>query len=105
MTAIQQALEGMPEPEPREDFETWAEKVRPAFVTVAASGRRHWLTWQIKKEFKLPDPPDPAHDWGAFTSQLCREGLIQHDGFGRTADGSCVNAWTGTTAAIQGRAA
>lgn len=105
MTAIQQPLDGMPEPEPQDDFETWAEKIRPTFVAVAASGRRHWLTWEIKKEYKLPQAPDPAHDWGAFMSRLCREGIIQHDGFGRTADGSCVNAWTGTTAAMQGRAA
>lgn len=104
MTAIQPELDGT-EPEPSDDYLTWAESVRPTFVKVARSRRRGWLTWQIKQQYKLPDPPDPAHDWGRFMTRLCADGVIQHDGVGQTRDKSLVHAWRGTRAARQGRAA
>ena len=104
MTAQQGVLDGMPEPEP-DDYMTWVETVRPTFVQVAQSRRRHWLVWEIKREYKLPDPPDPAHDWGRFTTGLQADGVVQHDGFGLTRDKSCVHAWRGTRAARSGRAA
>jgi hypothetical protein len=100
---VQPALDGTV-PEPADDYETWVDTVRPTFVTVAATGRR-FVSWQIKHEHKLPDPPDPAHDWGKLLSRLHREGLIEPDGFGFTRDRSCVNAWRGTRAAREGRAA
>lgn len=104
MTATQGVLEGMPEPE-QDDYEAWVDTVRPTFVQVAQSRRRHWLTWQIKREYKLPDPPDPAHDWGRFMTHLSADGIVQHDGVGQTRDKSLVHAWRGTRAARQGRAA
>jgi hypothetical protein len=105
MTIIQPSLPAdFPEPEPS-DYDTWAAEVRPTFVEVARSGRRHWLCWEIRRDYKLPDPPDPAHDWGRFLGHLADDGLIEHDGFGRTRDKSVVNAWTGTRAARKGRAA
>lgn len=104
MTATQGVLEGMPQPEPS-DYQTWADEVRPTFVTVARSRRRHWLVWEIKREYKLPEPPDPAHDWGRFTTGLQADGVIQHDGFGLTRDKSCVHAWRGTRAARREQAA
>lgn len=111
MSLIQPAFDGarLDAPAPSEDrshiddYEAWESQVRPTFIKVAKSGRRHWVAWQIKKEFKLPDPPDVAHDWGAFIGQLSRDGVIRHDGYGHTADRSVVNAWTGTRAAVEGR--
>lgn len=102
--AIQPALDGTM-PEPADDYHAWVDKVRPTFVQVARSGRRHWLSWQIKREYKLPEPPDPAHDWGKLLGRLADDGLIEHDGFGHTRDRSVVNAWTGTRAAKKGRVA
>jgi hypothetical protein len=103
--SVQPALPAdFPEPD-LTDYETWAAEVRPAFVEVARSGRRGWLCWEIRRDYKLPDPPDPAHDWGRFLGHLADDGLIEHDGFGRTRDKSVVNAWTGTRAARKGRAA
>ncbi|MEU8839989.1 hypothetical protein AB0D97_12780 [Streptomyces roseus] len=103
-TATQGILDGMPDPEPT-DYQTWAAEVRPAFVTVARSRRRHWLTWQIRREYKLPEAPDPAHDWGRLMSQLAADGIVRHDGFGHTLDRSVVNAWRGTRDARKGRVA
>ncbi|MFD5508962.1 hypothetical protein ACFWIB_14465 [Streptomyces sp. NPDC127051] len=101
MNPVQPALDGtIPEPT---DYQTWADKVRPTFVRVARSRRRHWLTWQIRKEYGLDQAPDPAHDWGRFMTQLAADGLVQHDGFGYTLDRSVVNAWRGTRGARRGR--
>lgn len=105
MTTVQGVLDGMPEPDTSDDYQTWVETVRPTFVRVAQSRRRHWLTWQIKRDYKLPDPPDPAHDWGRFMTQLSADGVVQHDGVGQTRDKSLVHAWRGTRAARSGRAA
>ncbi|MGW6872855.1 hypothetical protein ACWGHA_11030 [Streptomyces xanthophaeus] len=102
MTPIQPALDGTIPP-PVSDFETWAATVRPTLVQVARSHRRHWLIWEIKREFKLPEPPDPAHDWGRLTTHLKDDGVIQHDGVGQTRDKSLVHAWCGTRAARRGR--
>lgn len=111
MTAIQPALDGTT-PEPRvpasrrkvEDYETWVEEVRPAFVTAAESGRS-FVCWRIRDEHELPDPPDRDHDWGRLAARLHREGLIRPDGFGLTRDKSSVRRWRGTAAARAGRAA
>lgn len=108
MTITQPALDGTVPPPPRrqiEDYMEWVAEIRPTFVQVARSRRRHWLSWQIKHEYKLPDPPDPAHDWGRFLGHLADDGLIEHDGTGHTRDKSLVNAWTGTRAARKGRVA
>lgn len=104
MTAVQPELDGT-EPQPADDYPTWVAAVRPTFVTVARSRRRGWLFWQIKREYKLPDPPDPAHDWGRLATSLADDGVIQHDGVGQTRDKSLVHAWCGTRAARLGRVA
>lgn len=103
MTAIQQPLDGMPEPEPS-DFETWAETVRPAFIAAAQTGSK-FASWQIKVAAHLPDPPKPKTQWGAFVSILRKEGVIKRAGWTETRDGSSVRRWQGTRAAQEGRVA
>lgn len=102
MSAIQPALTGLPDipgarPQ-RDDYEQWLDEIRPAFEEAAATGRR-FMSWQIKTEYNLPDPPDPAHQWGDAMGQFRRDGLIRHDGWGATRDKSGVRAWRGTRTA------
>lgn len=104
MTGIQPALNGMPEPERCDDFEEWAEKVRPAFVAAARTGRK-FASWQIKVAAKLPEPPHPKTDWGAFVHILHKDGVLRRAGWTETRDGSAVRRWTGTRAAQRGDAA
>lgn len=104
MTAtVQPALDGSV-PEPVEDFETWAERVRPAFVTAAKSGRE-FASWHIKVAEKLPEPPNPRAMWGQLLHRLHDDGLIEPASFTTTRDGSGVRTWRGTRAARMGRAA
>jgi hypothetical protein len=104
MTVIQPALEGMPTPEPSEDFETWAEQVRPAFVRAAATGRE-FASWHIKVAEQLPEPPNPKAMWGQLLHRLHDEGLLQPTSWTTTRDGSGVRTWRGTRAARAGRVA
>lgn len=109
--AIQPALDGTIPPTPIakarrrvEDYETWAEEIRPTFEEVAAAGQP-FLCWKIARQYDLPDPPDRDHDWGRFAAGLHREGLIRTDGFGLTRDKSAVRRWRGTAAARREAAA
>jgi hypothetical protein len=104
MTAgVQPALDGTV-PNPAEDFETWVEKVRPAFERAAATGRE-FASWHVKVDEKLPDPPNPKSQWGLLLHRLHDEGLIQPASFTTTRDGSGVRTWRGTRTARRGRAA
>jgi hypothetical protein len=94
----------MPTPPPTDDFDEWADKVRPAYIAAAKSGAR-FATWQIKVAAKLPDPPKPKTDWGRFTARLRADGVLKRDGWTCTRDSSGVRRWTGTRAAREGRIA
>lgn len=102
MTAVQQPLDGMPEP--ADDYETWVEKVRPAFERAAATGRE-FASWHIKVDQELPEPPKPQFQWGTLLHRLESEGLIRPASFTTTRDGSAVRTWRGTRAARRGEAA
>ena len=103
MTAVQQPLDGMPEPPP-DEYETWVETVRPAFVAAARTGRE-FASWHIKVDAHLPDPPNPRSQWGHLMHRLHDEGLLEPASFTTTRDGSGVRTWRGTRAARAGRAA
>lgn len=94
MTAIQPQLDGT-EPEHPDDFEEWVARVRPAFERAARSGR-DFAVWHIKVAEQLPNPPDPAHQWGTLAHRLHEEGLIRRAGWTTTRDGSGVRKWRGT---------
>jgi len=102
VTAIQPALDGtVPQPAARrrvEDYEAWVAEVRPTFEEIAAAGTR-FVSWRVKEQYRLPDPPDPAHDWGRLLGQLRHDGLLRYDGWSTTRDRSGVRAWRGTRAA------
>lgn len=110
---VQPALDGtVPEPpaaRPRsEDYETWIAAVRPAFEAAAASGRT-FTTYEIADKRRLPEPPDPAHQWGRLMTLLREDGFIQPAGWAcsprPTTHASGVRTWRGTRAARQPRAA
>lgn len=103
MAAIQPALDGTIPPK-ADNYETWAEQARPTYVAEARTGRR-FLFWKVARDHNIPQPPDPAHDWGRFAAELHRDGITRLDGFGFTPDKSSVRAWRGTQAAIEGRSA
>lgn len=114
MTAIQDALDGMPEPDQRatrpraEDFETWLAAVRPAFERAAATGLP-FTSYAVAEAEDLPEPPDTAHHWGRAIGIFRDEGLIVHANWDNsrrsTSHGSGVKTWRGTRAAQEGRVA
>jgi hypothetical protein len=93
----------MPEP-PRSEYETWVDEVWPAYVEAAAAGRR-FVCWEIAREKQLSNPPDQQRDWARLMGDLHRADIVEPDGFGYARDHSAVQAWRGTRAAQQGRAA
>ncbi len=103
MDSIQPQLDGT-EPEPQDDFESWAERVRPAFAAAARTGRE-FASWHVKVAEKLPEPPNPKCMWGQLLHRLHDEGLIEPASFTTTRDGSGVRTWRGTRAARRGRVA
>jgi hypothetical protein len=107
MTAIQPALDGTL-PAPADDYHTWCDEVRPAFVTAARTGRL-FTSYEVAKEHDLPEPPNPKADWGNLVLSLVRDGLIEHVTFDRssraTSERSAVGVWRGTRAAQAGRIA
>lgn len=107
MPAQQPTLDGtIPAVAP--DYHTWCDMVRPKFVEVAETGRR-FTTFEVAKEYELPEPPCPRADWGNFAQALARDGVIEHCGYDRssrpTGEKSAVSVWRGTRAAQAGRAA
>ncbi|MFD5384335.1 hypothetical protein ACFWMG_05060 [Streptomyces sp. NPDC127074] len=109
MTAVQPALDGMPEPDPKpaprppsEDYETWLEAVWPKYVQAAESGRT-FTCFEIADAHQLPDPPNPQAHWGRLMTLLKDEGYVRTAGWActnrPTAHHSGVRTWKGTPAA------
>lgn len=107
MTAIQPALDGqVPEPPqpartPRrrmDDFEAWLDEVLPTYEEVARTGIP-FTTSEVQEQYDLPDPPDPASQWGKLPQRLKMLGLIEEyatDSSKRpTVHGSLVKRWIG----------
>jgi hypothetical protein len=104
MTITQPSLPAdFPESEPS-DYDTWAAECRPAFVAAARAGQP-FVCWKVARDAKLPAPPNQKRDWARLIGDLHRDGVIEEDGFGFARDHSCVLAWRGTRAALEGRAA
>ena len=108
MTALQPTLDGtMPAPTEL-TYAEWVDRIRPAFVEIAKTGRR-FTTYEVAKDNDLPEPPNPRADWGNATQLFVREHLIEHCGFDRssrpTGEHSAVSVWRGTRAAQAGRIA
>jgi hypothetical protein len=105
MTTVQPTLDGTV---PAPDYHTWRNLIRPSFVAAAKTGRR-FTTYEIAKEYDLPEPAKPRADWGNAAQAFEREGLIEHCGFDRssrpTGEKSAVAVWRGTRAAQAGRVA
>lgn len=95
-------------PEQALDYHAWVDRIRPAFVAAARSGRE-FTTYEIAKAAELPEPRCPRADWGNATQLFVREGLIEHVAFDRsrrpTGERSAVGVWRGTRAARAGRIA
>jgi hypothetical protein len=107
MPTVQPTLDGTL-PQPPLTYTEWVDRIRPAFVTAARSGRR-FTTYEIAEENHLPEPANPRADWGNATQQFVREDLIEHVDFDRssrpTGEKSAVSVWRGTRAAQAGRVA
>lgn len=107
MPAIQPTLDGT-QPAPADDYHTWVDHVRPAFVAAARTGRL-FTSYEVAKEHQLPEPPNTRADWGNLVLSLVRDGVIEHVTFDRsrrpTGERSAVAVWRGTRAAQAGRVA
>lgn len=108
MPAQQPQLDGTL-PAPTEcSYAEWVERIRPTFVAVAKTGRR-FTTFEVAREYSLPEPPNPKADWGNAAQRFARERLIEEAGTDRssrpTSERSRVGVWRGTRAAQAGRAA
>jgi hypothetical protein len=109
MTApVQPALDGTLPAPGQLSYAEWVDRIRPTFVEVAKSGRR-FTTFEVAKEYGLPEPPNPKADWGNATQMFARERLIEDAGTDRsarpTSERSRVGVWRGTRAAQAGRIA
>ncbi|GAB3115902.1 hypothetical protein GCM10027160_23980 [Streptomyces calidiresistens] len=79
--------------------DTWVAAVRPAFEHRAAQPGE-WTTWDVTREYRLPEPPDPTHHWGGLMTVLLHEGVIEPTGWTptrRTGSRAPVRTWRGTT--------
>jgi len=103
MTTIQPTLDGTL-PTPADDYETWVDAVRPAYVTAAQTGRP-FVCWKIADANDLPNPPCQERDWARLMGRLRRERIVRYDGFGLARDKSACRRWRGTAEAMSGRAA
>ena len=109
MPAQQPTLDGtLPPPASGLSYAEWADRIRPAFVIEARSGRP-FTAYEVAKKHSLPEPTNPRADWGNATQLFVRQGLIQHIDFTRsrrpTGEQSAVHVWRGTDAAQAGRVA
>jgi hypothetical protein len=109
MTTVQPTLDGtIPTPDTGLTYAEWVDRIRPAIVAMAKTGRR-FTVYEAAKEFDLPEPPNPRADWGNATQRFAHEHLIEHCGFDRssrpTGEKSAVAVWRGTRAAQAGRVA
>ncbi|WP_407563366.1 hypothetical protein [Streptomyces sp. 184] len=103
----QQDITGAEVP-PQDDFDTWLNKIRPAFMAAAVSGRT-FTCYEVADENHLPEPPNPRAHWGRAMELLAADGYIRTAGWAAserpTTRHSGVRTWRGTRAAQQGRAA
>lgn len=76
MPAQQPTLDGTL-PAVADDYHSWVDQVRPAFVEAARTGRL-FTSYEICKDNNLPEPPNSRADWGNLVLQLVRDGLIEH---------------------------
>jgi hypothetical protein len=108
MPAQQPTLDGNLPPATELTYLERVDRIRPTFVTVAKTGRR-FTTFEIAKEYDLPEPRCPRADWGNATQMFARQLLIEHCGYDRssrpTGEKSAVAVWRGTAAAQAGRVA
>lgn len=92
----------------RDDFEEWLAEVHSAFEQAARSGAE-FTTYDVARRHLLPEPPDPAHDWGRLMVVLHAEGLLVPAGWACSArpsvHASGVRTWRGARTAWLGRAA
>lgn len=106
MPAQQPTLDGTL-PEPAHDYASWRDLVWPAFVEVARSGRQ-FTTFEVAREYQLPEPRNGRSDWGNLAQALAKRGLIEDVDSARsrrpTSERSRVGVWRGTRAAQAGRA-
>ena len=108
MPAQQPTLDGtMPGPDEL-TYAEWVDRIWPAFVAAARSGRE-FTTYEIARDADLPEPPNPRADWGNAVQLFVRQQLIEHVAFDRsrrpTGERSAVGVWRGTHAAREGRVA
>jgi hypothetical protein len=110
--AIQPTLDGtVPTPKPTaarqrmDDYETWIDTCRPAFEAAAASGMP-FTTSQIQERYNLPDPPNPARNWGHLALRFQSEHLMREWSTDRskrpTVHRSRVTQWIGIPADERG---
>jgi len=108
MPTVQPQLDGTLPPPSELTYAEWCDRIRPAFVEAARSGRL-FTSYEIAKDNDLPEPPKPSSDWGNFVLSLVRDRLIEHVTFDRssrpTGERSAVGVWRGTRAAQAGRVA
>lgn len=120
MAAIQPALDGtLPQPAPKankqqgtpermDNYEDWIDRCRPSFERAADTGEP-FTTSEIQQRYQLPDPPDPAHNWGHLALRFKSEHLIREWSTDRskrkTANKSRVAQWIGTPKAERSQAA
>ncbi|MGW5430396.1 hypothetical protein ACWET9_24770 [Streptomyces sp. NPDC004059] len=108
MTALQPTLDGSIPAPGQLTYAEWVDRIRPTFVEVAKTGRR-FTTFEVAKEYGLPEPRNPKADWGNATQTFAREHLIERLGYEQssrpTGEKSAVAVWRGTRAAQAGRIA
>jgi hypothetical protein len=107
MTTVQPTLDGTL-PAVADDYHSWCDHVRPAFVDAARTGRL-FTSYEIARDNDLPEPANPKADWGNFVQSLVRDHVIEHCGWDETirpgGEHSGVKVWRGTRAAQAGRVA
>jgi hypothetical protein len=105
---VQPTLDGTLPTPATDTYTEWVDRVRPAFVTAARTGRL-FTSYEVTKDNNLPEPPNPRADWGNLVLSLVRDHLIEHVTFDRstrpTGERSAVGVWRGTRAAQAGRIA
>ncbi|MEV4227298.1 hypothetical protein AB0J81_09340 [Streptomyces bobili] len=106
---VQPTLDGTLPPPAELSYAEWIEHIRPTFVAVAKTGRR-FTTYEVAREYRLPEPSNPKADWGNAVQQFAREGLIEDTNDAArssrpTSERSRVGVWRGTHAAQAGRVA
>lgn len=88
MPAQQPTLDGTLPPQ-APDYHTWADTIRPHYLTACQTGRE-WTCYEIAEQHELPEPPNPRADWGNFVKSLSATGSRNWSG-SSGADGRRAN--------------